>query len=179
MTFYTKQRNKKSEIWTLLPHWKEILQFLLGWWLGWGDEAALESRIQFWPKLSVALQWHKLKLLSNFLIQTIYLSEKANQEKLKFGPFLSAWNELIKYFGGLFRKQVSVFTYTCMVLQCHKIKLLWRWFCSGNLLFRQKKEIKSDIWNLFIRSEQADKFVGCLFLKQHFVLVQILHGAPV
>ena len=161
---------------SFLPTGKKFFNFF--WGGGWGG-TVLENRIQFWPKLSVALHYHKMKLLSNFFIQTIYLSDKTNQEKLKFGPFLSAWNELIKLFGGWFRKQDSVFTYTCMALQCHKIKLLWRSFCSGNLLFGQNKEIQSDIWALFIRSEETEKFLGCLFEKQHLVLVQIVHGASV
>ena len=67
----------------------------------------------------------------------------------------------------------------CIVFQCHKVKLLWRSFCSGNLLFRQKKETKSDIWILFALLEQIDKFLGCLFGKQHSVLAQRLHGSSV
>ena len=70
-----------------------------------------------------------------------------------------------------------------MALQCHKIKLLSRFFGLSNLPFRLNKEIKSQIWTLFARSKEIDQVFfggeGDLYGKQHSVLSQSLHGSSV
>ena len=63
-----------------------------------------------------------------------------------------------------------------MTLQCHKKKLLWRFFGSGNLLFRGNKAIKSEIWTLFAHRKQIDQFLLGLFGKQDLILAQTWHG---
>ena len=49
-------------------------------------------------------------------------------------------------------------------------------FGSSNLLFRQKKGLKSEIWTLFARWKKIDQFFGGLFGKQDSVLAQTWHG---
>ena len=59
-----KKNKQKKEISTLLPLGKKFSNFL------WAD---LETRIQYLPKLFIILQYHKMKLLWNVLVQIIYL----------------------------------------------------------------------------------------------------------
>ena len=60
-----------------------------------------------------------------------------------------------------------------MALQCHKIKLLSRFFGLSNLPFRLNKEIKSQIWTLFARSKEIDQFFfgGGLIWKAAFSVI--------
>ena len=66
-----------------------------------------------------------------------------------------------------------------MALQYHKIKLLWVFFGSGNLLFRAKKARKFKIWTLFARSKKIQHLLGGLFWKHNSILDQTLHGPSV
>ena len=67
---FPQKKPIKFEIWTYLPAQNKFTNF---WW------ADLESSIQFWPKHSTALQYHKIKVLWKASLQTTYLSDKTNQ----------------------------------------------------------------------------------------------------
>ena len=135
----------------------------------------LESRIQFWPKLSMAFQCHKIKLLCKFLVEAVYLPDNREQQNLKFGPFSPTPNKLTNFFRADLESRIQFWPKLCMTLQCHKIKLLWRFFSSGNLLFRGKKAIKSEIWTLFAHWKQIDQFLLSLFGKQDSILALQCH----
>ena len=66
-----------------------------------------------------------------------------------------------------------------MVLQCHKINVLWRFFCPSNLCFWQKKATEYQIWTLFAHWKEIDQFLEGLFGKQYSVLSQSLKGSSV
>ena len=68
-TFLRKESNK---IWNLDSFRMLGTTYQFFW-------AYLESKTQFWPKLCMALQCQKIKLLWIFLVEAIYSSEKRKQ----------------------------------------------------------------------------------------------------
>ena len=158
----------------LVGYWKEILQFLFGWGWTW-------SRKQY---SYLAQTFHGSSMWQNETPVKLFESRNLPFRQNKpikceilhhFWPFKINWSN---FWGADLGSRFQISPKLCMILQCHKITLLWRSFCSDNLLFRQK-EIKSVIWTLFTCLERIDKVLGCLFGKQHSVLAQSLHGASV
>ena len=148
---------------------KELINFFFffvgrgGGWRGgglwWTD---LKSRILFSSILSMALQCHKIKLLSRFFGLS-NLPFRLNKEiKSQIWTLFARSKEIDQFFfggGAYMESSIQCYPKVCMVLQCHKIKLLWWFFGSTNFLFVQKKVIKCEIWTLFTRSKEIDQFL--------------------
>ena len=109
----------------------------------------LERRIQFWPKLSMALQCHKIKLTWRFFGSNYLPFWEIKAINSETWTLFAHWKQIDKFFCVYLESRVQFWLKVCMALQCHKIKLLWRFFGSGSLLFRQKKTIKYEILTLF------------------------------
>ena len=84
----------------------------------------LETSRHFFPKLSMAIQCHKMKVLREFLAEPIYLLEKPIPWNLKFRPSgLLERNSQI-FFWAQWETSSHFSSKLCIAFQCHKMKLL-------------------------------------------------------
>ena len=98
---------------------------------------------------------------------------------MKAGQLLPTGNKLSKLFWIDLESRIQFWPKLSIALQCHKIKLTWRFFGSNYLPFWEIKAINSETWTLFARWKQIDKFFLCLFGKQGSVLAESLRGPSV
>ena len=121
------------------------------------EVADLESSIQFWPNVCMALQCHKMNSCRGFLVQPTYLSDKQSKSNMKFVAFSVARNKLTNFWWADLESCFQVWPKHSTTLQCHKMKLFSRFFGSANLPFRQKKAIKFKIWTLLAWSKEIEQ----------------------
>ena len=86
---------------------------------------------------------------------------------MKFQAYSLARNKLTKFSAADLESSIQFWPKPYKAIQCHKTKLLQRFFGSSNLPFRQKKAIQYKIWSLSGSSKQIDIFCGGWFGKQH------------
>ena len=98
---------------------------------------------------------------------------------MKVGQLLPTGNKLSKLFWIDLESRIQFWPKLSIALQCHKIKLTWRFFGSNYLPFWEIKAINSETWTLFACWKQIDKFFLCLFGKQGSVLAESLRGPSV
>ena len=107
--------------------------------------AYTESRIQFWPKTCMALQCHKIKLLSIFWLRQFTLQTKESNKIWNLDPFCPLETNLA-IFLGLFGKQDLILAQTwhgsSLLQKTTPRKILW----FSQLTF-ETKEINK-IWNV-------------------------------
>ena len=66
-----------------------------------------------------------------------------------------------------------------MVLQCHKMKLMWKFFCSSNLPFRQSRPTKFENSTLLTCWKEIHRFFLGWFENHNSVFAQTCHGPSV
>ena len=180
---FWQKKAVEYEIWTLFARWKEIDQFLEGLFRKQHSvlSQSLHGSSVSQNKTPVKVFWFK-----QFSFHT-----KSRNKIWNLGTFLLERNWSNFFFGGGvgegggwwtdLKSKIQFSSILSMALQCHKRKLMSRFFGLSNLPFRLNKEIKSQIWTLFVRSKEIDQFFlgGGLYGKQHSVLSQSLHGSSV
>ena len=122
----------------------------------------LETNSQFFPKLAMTLQCHKMKLLAQFLAQPMYLLEKTFPSNLNFRP------------SGLLEPNSQIFSWaeleTCsyfppkfsMAFQCLNMKVVSQFWAQrmyflekiipSNLKFRSCGSLERN-WEIFFYAE--------------------------
>ena len=177
---FWQKKAVEYEIWTLLARWKEIDQFLEGLF---GKQHSVLSQSLHGSSVSQNKTPVKVFWFKQFSFHT-----KSRNKIWNLGTFLLLERNWSIFFfrgwGGWWtdlKSRIQFSSILSMALQCHKRKLLLRFFGLSNLPFRLNKEIKSQIWTLFARSKEIDQFFfgGGLYGKQHSVLSQSLHGSSV
>ena len=148
-----------------LPTGKKFSNFF---WDGWG--LIWKAGFSFDPNFPWLFSVTKWNSCQTFWFKQFTFHIKETNKIWNLDTFRLLETNLSNLFWADLESRIQFWPKLCIVLPCRKVKLVWRSFCSGNLLFRQKKEIKSDICILFALSEQIEKFWGCLFGKQHSVL---------
>ena len=103
----------------------------------------LETTIQFLAKLLIALQCHKMKLLGKCFCQAIYFLDKTNQWNLKNWPFLLAAKKFTNLFWADLEIMIQFLLELFMALQCHKMKLLWKFLFQAICLL---DKMTNKIW---------------------------------
>ena len=180
---FWQKKAVEYEIWTLFARWKEIDQFLEGLF---GKQHSVLSQSLHGSSVSQNKTPVKVFWFKQFSFHT-----KSRNKIWNLGTFLLLERNWSNFFfrgwgwgGGWWtdlKSKIQFSSILSMALQCHKRKLLSRFFGLSNLPFRLNKEIKSQIWTLFARSKEIDQFFlgGGLYGKQHSVLSQSLHGSSV
>ena len=87
-------------------------------------------------------------------------SDKRKPIKFEICSLFGSWNKLTNFWWTALESSLQVLPKHSTTLQCHKMKLLWRFFGPGNLPFREKEAIKFEIWTLFACSKEIYQFWG-------------------
>ena len=106
-------------------------------------------------------------------------SDKRKPIKFEICSLFGSWNKLTNFWWTALESSLQVSPKHSTTLQCHKMKLLWSFFATANLPFRQKKAIKFEIWNPFACSKEIYQFFGVLFVKLLSGLAQKFHDPSV
>ena len=106
-------------------------------------------------------------------------SDKRKPIKFEICSLFGSWNKLTNFWWAALESSLQVSPKHSTTLQCHKMKLLWSFFATANLPFRQKKAIKFEISNPFACSKEIYQFFGVLFGKLLSGLAQKFHDPSV
>ena len=97
---FRQKRAITFEVWTLFAHSKQIDYFFgLIWKAG--------CRIQFWPKLSIALQCHKIKVPLKFLVEEFTFQTKESNNIWNLDPFRPLQTNWLICFGLIWKAGFS------------------------------------------------------------------------
>ena len=106
----------------------------------------LRSRIQFWLKVYMALQCHKIKLLRRFSGWSNLLLRQNKNKIWNLGTFLLLQRNWSTFWGGLFGKQPSVLAQSLNGSSLSQNETPVKVFWFNQFTFQTKESNK--IWNL-------------------------------
>ena len=160
----------KFEIWTLSGCSKQIDQFLRGLF---GKQDSVLAQTLHGSSVSQNETRGKVFWFRQFT----FLRKESN--KIWNLDSFRILGTIYQFFLDLFGKQNSILAQALHGSSVSQNKTPVNLFGWGNLLFREKKAIKSEIWTLFAHWKQIDQFCLSLFGKHNSVLSQTFYGPSV
>ena len=138
--------------------------------------ADLESRIQFWPKLSMALQYDKINLLWVFFGSGNLLFRAKKARKFKIWTLFARSKKIQHFLGGLFWKHNSILDQTLHGPSVSHNRAPVKVFWFKQFTFQRIE--RNEIWNLDpfspLERNWPISFL-VLFAKQDSILAQTFH----